>query len=188
MSEMSKISVVFRNFLGAPGVSTFYHAGTEPDLQPYATLYAALNGSLPSGLTWEIERTGVTLSDIDGAVTGAWSYDGLAVTGGVGTSGTDYVGGTGAVIRWETGTVERKRRVRGHTYIVPIGGGNFTTAGQVGAATVAAFKAAADTFIADASGGALVWHRPKAPDAGEGKIVTASFVPSTPAFLRSRRD
>lgn len=118
------------------------------------------------------------------------------VTGGY--SGV-YASGSGYRVDWATAGIRNGRRVRGRTYIVPLGGTLFTGDGVVDPAVVSATQTAATTLIGalDAAAAPLgVYSRPiKAdpaagvePAAGVLNDVIGSKVPSKGAFLRGRRD
>lgn len=108
--------------------------------------FDALKGSLPDDVTVnfdaEVREIDVATGElvdarpvaapaaVQGTVTGAWPA------------------GTGARVIWQTPRVLRGRRVRGATFLVPIGAGLFTTGGQLSGAMITACDTAGANLIA----------------------------------------
>lgn len=185
--------VHWSGFVGSPGLSTHYFAATLPD--PTAdlhTFYAAVATQLPTVVKIDIEQGGDVLDEVTGAVTSSWVGSASATIQGA-VAG-NYSGPTGGLVEWLTNTVVGRRRVRGKTFLVPIGGTLYDADGSLQPGAVTAFKNAAAALVASASGAAMkVWSRPRAATAtvpgrpGSVAAVTGSKVPDLAVVLRSRR-
>lgn len=172
-----------------PGLSTFYFdqagSGFPADVRAF---FEAIKANIPSNVTITVPNDGDIIEDTTGALTGAWSEP----SGGGITTGTfsgDYPQGVGTRVVWNTAGIYRGRRVKGSTFIVPIGGALFGTSGFLDPATQSIIQGAADTFVASGSQ-PLVWSRPSdvAPaTSGESNAVSSATVPAAVSWLRSRR-
>lgn len=171
------------------GLSTFYFdqagSGFPADVR---TFFEAIKANIPANVTVTVPNEGDIITDTDGVLAGSWSEP----SGGGITTGTftgDYPQGVGIRIVWTTGGIYRGRRVKGSTFIVPIGGALFGTNGQLDPATQAIFASAATAFVGSGSM-PLIYSRAsdKAPATqGESNLITSAVVPSTVSWLRSRR-
>lgn len=162
------------------------------------TFWTSLAGSLPTDVTIHLEAAGDVINEVNGELTGAYSFTPLAdITG---TSSSTYVAPAGAIASWETGTILDGRRLRGRTFVVPIASPNYTTSGSLLSSFVVELQDAAAALISDEADNFVVWHRPfagraavgdrpakPAHDGGHG-VVTSARVPTRAAVLRSRRD
>lgn len=172
-----------------PGVTSIYTTpaavGQADDLE---TFFNAIKANIPSSVTITIPSNGDILEDTTGELIGTWSEPG---TGGVvvGTFAGDFARGVGAKVNWLTDGIYRGRRVKGRTFIVPIGAGLFGLDGLLDPATQTALQTAASAFHT-AVPEQVIWSRPNdtAPaTAGKSSAVIAAQVPNTVTWLRSRR-
>jgi hypothetical protein len=112
----------------------------------------------------------------------------------VGTSSSNYAGGAGLKVKWETNTVKNGKRVRGSTFIVPAASAAYSTTGDItGSAQTTVNNAAAALISAiDAPAQDLtVWSRPRllpTPRDGDLTDIVSGVCSSKTAILRSRRD
>ncbi len=191
---LQRVKTTWTGFKGAPGYANFYFApGTPPPLAALRTFFEAVKAFLPTGLTIAYPGSGDIINETTGTITDAWSTTPPANT--VGTGGTTYMGPVGIVVEWTTATVVDGRRPIGKTFLVPAPIAILQADGTVVDTTVAAVKAAADTFVGATASQFFVWHRPvKDPlpphsitRLGGLAAVTGSRVPDLQAVLRSRR-
>jgi hypothetical protein len=195
---LARISCTWQNWPGAPGVSQFYGdaasmAGMCAALQNF---WQAFKTALPTGLTITVPTSGDLLDEASGQITGAWSL-GTASTVTTGQAADVYAGNAGMVIHWLTTTVERGRRVRGRTFLVPLTSSAYDNQGSLTVNMVTQSAAAATALVNATTGVMQVWHRPryqkpatKPPtllEAGSKAPVTGSRVPDLAVSLRSRR-
>lgn len=170
-----------------PGVSTFYSAATSP-----AALRAAVSDfftpflpNIPATVNLVIPPTGEELEDSTGEVTDVWSDGSPILKVGIDTGA--FAAGVGCRIQWATNGVTNNRRVRGSTYIVPLGSGAYDSNGTLHSTVVGYANLAANDLIADLVGGLVVWTRPINDAGGKIQTVTAGSCPDRVSWLRSRR-
>lgn len=134
-----------------PSVSTFHFDGTAGSAAAGAAanairaFFLALAGSLPDDVTVTFDSE---VREIDVATGELTNVVSIAPPPPVpGTVTGEWPAGTGARIVWQTPRILRGRRVRGATFIVPIGAGLFTTGGQLGIPMITACNSAGTTLI-----------------------------------------
>ena len=175
-----------------------YFLDVATAIESISSFWAAVSSQMPVDVHISPERTGDTIEDTTGALTGSWI--GGVTTSSVGQAGGPYAAAAGMMVRWETGVVLDKHRLRGRTFIVPTVGATFATDGQLATAARNVVIAAAAQFVVEQSASAVIWHRPfkgsaatatrpaRPAHVGGHALITASSVPSKGAVLRSRRD
>lgn len=191
---ISRVTATWTGFSGAPGYTNFFFADdadtTTANTMVTATLsfFNTLRSMFPTGVTISVSPEVAQIDEASGTLEGFVYADdpAFAVTGsGAGT----YSAPTGAVVNWRTEQVNRGRRVRGRTFLVPLSGGSFQADGTISNTALADLRDAASDLITAAAGVPLVvWSRPRNGAGGVAAIVTSSSVPDMAAVLRSRRD
>ena len=198
MTQISRIRTALTGFPGAPGVITMYalDAGVfVADLENFWTTAGTL---FMADVTLQVENAGDIIDDTTGVITGAWTSGVFPVSHGTGTG--NYAAPAGVLIEWMTSTILDGRRIRGKSFIVPVGLPNFTPAGQVDASVVANLTANGVTLVTGTPGNMVIWHRPRKARAatatlparaarpGGHALVTGVRVSPKVTVLRSRRD
>ena len=157
-----------------------------------------MKGFFPPDVTVAIEPQGDIIEDTTGVLTGSWV--GLQTADMIGGNLGAYAAPVGAVVTWVTGTILDGHRVKGRSFLVPLGGAAFDDTGSLESGTLASIRNAGTTLIAAEAGNFVVWHRPRAAAAatptrpavtaraGGHAVVTACIVPDKACVLRSRRD
>jgi hypothetical protein len=111
-------------------------------------------------------------------------------------SSVSFVSGVGGRVDWRTGVRRGSREVRGATFAIPMGGGQFTGGGNLTGACVANYASAAAAYITAVLAAGLVpvvYGRPlpasvhHGPLAGITAAITTGDMSAVPAFLRRRR-
>jgi len=105
----------------------------------------------------------------------------------VGTSANPYSAASGARIEWRTSAIVEGRRLRGRTYIVPVGTNQYEADGTLTAGCRGILQAAADSYFDDAftsDAHPSVWSRTH----GIMADISAAVIPDEVSVLRSRRD
>ena len=115
----------------------------------------------------------------------------LPVTAPLPVTGVDtgvYAAVAGACVTWLTQGVLAGKRVRGRTFLVPMGAGGLQNDGTLSTAEVSAINTAASNLIA-AAPEFTIWRRPTSKAAADGSShpVLAFRVQDKTAFLTSRR-
>lgn len=200
MASLNRYRAVWTGFQGGPGVSTFYSGGGVDLSAAIRTYFDALKTYLPSTVHILVQNYGDTIEDSTGALTGTWTQTASAEV--VGTQAGNYSGVSGLVCAWTTGTVLNGHRVKGRTFIVPLGGSSYDAVGTLNDTITGPIAAAGNTLAASTN--MKIWHRPraatpswtdvrgvthaaKAAYAGGSATVTGCTVKDLAAKLSSRR-
>lgn len=199
MAEIIRLTVNWTGFLGAPGYTNLHFR----DFTAGAIDQAMVDGAVTKLDTWldawipvvptvasfTINPAVEILEETTGVLTNYMTAtpDGARV----GTSTGVYVGGTGACINWYTNVVRNGRRLRGRTFMVPLGLQAMTNDGTIDDTRLATLRTASTTLInATGSGDLGVWARPTTPGGSDGEwaVATVATINDKMAQLRSRRD
>lgn len=169
------------------GVTTFYADadGTMAIQVGAGGFFDEVLDLLPPGTTITIPAGGDVLDESTGTITGAWG-------GGSSTVKTQslpqaYAAGVGARVVWETGGIRNGRRVKGSTFVLPLGNTCYENDGSLTAATITALDAACAAMLAQVPTQMRVWSRPTATLPGVAHPVLGYSVPDKVSWLRSRR-
>lgn len=187
-------TAVWTGLTGLPGYTNFHftNAGiittaVDNAVSGTRSFFVDASTTLPNGLT-------VTVSDevkeLDPA-TGALIALHTATTAGapmVMAAGAPGPAPAGACIAWTTSGVNRGRRVRGRTFMVPLAISAYQSDGTLSAAYLSALSTAATNFRTSAAYESLIWSRPRAGAGGAAFPIVSSSVRDQVAVLRSRRD
>lgn len=168
-------------------MSTFYTtnsdgSGLATSLVAYFTSVA---GILPPTAVVTVPTSGETIDEVTGELNGSWS-GGL---GGVipGTGAGAYAQGVGMRQVWLTNGITAGRRVRGSTFLVPIGTSNYDSTGNLTSGVLSAVGAAALTFTTAQAGEFCIYSRPVVGRSGTHSLVTGPQTPDAVSWLVSRR-
>lgn len=196
-----RVQTRWDGFNGAPGFTVMHFRDFDTDTAPtIAQATAALDrvrlffetvkSQIPSACRVTVQPVVDVIEHTDGSL-----VDSLNVTSSpaaiTGTSAGTVAGPAGAVFNWRTNTIRNGRRVRGRTFLVPLGATAYEANGTLSAAALTSFNTAA-TALVDSTGtpDLFVYGRPSAPQATDGVIAVVSSytIPDMVAVLRSRRD
>lgn len=198
MANVNRVRAAFEGFPGGPGVSTFYCLNPEAFLPVLRGWLQDFAGYLPLTVGVQVEATGDIIDSISGVLTGTWNAALPERVNGAATG--SYAAPAGVCVNWLTGTVLDGHRLRGRTFMVPLGGSTFDGDGTLNAVALAGIRLSSSNFVTAAAANLVVWHRPilagtlnaagqpVAPRAGGHAVVTSSRVLDKVAVLRSRRD
>lgn len=187
MADLARVRV---NWTGAPvtggGVSTFYvnqaATGFVADIRAF---FEAIKNTIATGITITVEPSGDLIDVATGALSGSWSDTGAAAV--VASAAGPVVGGTGVRVRWATNGIRAGRRVRGSTFIAPMGASVFDSDGTPSAALITQFETAADALRTALGADFQIYSRPSPSLVGQASTVIGSDVPNAASWLRSRR-
>ena len=109
---------------------------------------------------------------------------------GAGGDAGSYSVASGAVVGLNTADLVAGRRVKGRLFMVPLGGGAYSTSGSLGTGAVNSLQALGNSLVtAGGSGNQLVvFSRPRGARVGAAHIVSSATVRPKVAVLTSRRD
>lgn len=189
-----RVTARWTGFQGAPGYSVFHFmagGGLISDAQSSATRVADafeyLKANLPDTVTVSIEPEVQEIDESTGMVTGFQNITPPSPVNGTGDG--NYSAASGAVVNWRTGDLRFGRRIRGRTFLVPLVGASYDSAGTLSTATLTNVNLFADELVGgDLDSELVVWSRPRDGSGGVAATVTQATVPDMAAVLRSRRD
>lgn len=187
------------NWAGTPvtgaGVSVFHArtdgiattgAASESFADRVRTFFEAIKGLVPGGITWsyppevlELDTTTKQLIDVHSISPPADSVSGAA--------SSSHSRPSGGRVDWLTSAVVNGRRLRGRTYIVPLSGAQYDSAGSLTTTAITALEAAANTYRSTGvftEATPVVWSRTH----GILADIVGSNVDDRASILRSRRD
>jgi len=180
-----KMPVVWSTGIGGAGVSVFYSPFGVDMTTELATFFNAIKSNFPAGITIACDNAGDKIDDASGELTGSWT-DGTSWTLG-GGSGSFWPAGAGGRVVWKTSGVNRGRRIRGTTFLVPLTVGSYETDGSLLSTSISTMANAATAYFDTSiltNCAPSVWSRTHGIQAD----ITGRTVPDRVAVLRSRRD
>lgn len=149
------------------------------------TFFTAVATLIPDEIQFLPDPEVRVLDDVTGALVATYSVTPGAVIVG-GSSGV-YNAAAGARLDWETGVIEGGRRLRGRTFLVPLGSTAYQAGGGLAGAARTQIETAGTTYISQmqaAGRAARVWSRKN----GVARGIVSCNAPLQGAILRSRRD
>lgn len=199
MTEILRLTVNWTGFLGGPGYTNLYFR----DFSEGNVTQEMIDGAIERTDTWldsfvPIVPTIVSFTldsnvpVIETETGNLLRYEnGVVDTTRVGTSAGVHVGGTGACVNWYTNVVRNNRRIRGRSFMIPLGLQAMTNDGTIDDTRLTAMRDATNTFLAPGIFGVHgVWARPNntPPTNGEWAFTASYSINDKMAQLRSRRD
>jgi hypothetical protein len=177
------------------GLSEYTAANAQAAVNAVRAFWVALAPDLPDELRLSVQPVVDIYNDLTGELQASHTAA-VAPSVVAGAAAGSYIGGAGAKVSWNTGSIHNGRRVRGSTFIVPLSNAVFTATGTVGTSFITSTNTAANTMIAALTTAAtpmVVWSRPKTPaglPAVDGAVflVSSGSVGAKSAILRGRRD
>lgn len=201
MAEIMKVTAKWSGNPGGAGYSNFYFRTGTDGLGNAGNAQAAANAVrtffnsagmfIPNNTSIQVQAQVEGLLEDTGQLTNVYDVTAPAVVNGSVGGTVTYAAATGAVVSWYTSGIRRRRRVRGRTFLVPIGSSAFENNGTLSATFLANMNPAASTLMQSFSGASLViWGRPSTKGATDGVAfpVSSFRIPDMSAVLRSRRD
>jgi hypothetical protein len=171
---------------GGGHLSIMYFNAVDPIADNRADLAAflgSIDGDLSDSVSWAIRQEGRVIDPADGVATEFWT-DPTSYTGTGSVSVGPVPDAAQVLIRWQTDSVVRGRRVQGRTFIPGLPQ-NLVVGGNVASLVQAEFADAAATF----AGSSLlnVWSRPTDTEPGSQHDVVGGSCWSEMAVQRGRR-
>jgi hypothetical protein len=199
MPEVLRVKSQWTGFSGAPGYtnlhfSEFVSEGYTQAMADGATaktvaFWDAIKTVLPTVVTITVDPVVDIIQSDTGNLVGEFTTTPGAAK--VGLQAGSYAGPAGACIAWGTTGIRNGRRIRGRTFIVPLGTASYEANGTLLAANLTAIQNAANGLIANTGvTDFTVWSRPSSSTATDGVAfpATTAVVRDKVAVLRSRRD
>ena len=168
------------------GVSTFYFDEAASGFQAaVADFFQAIEASLPVGQQIFVPNSGDLLDVATGALSGVWSEGSGETIVGQDTQG--YAAGVGIRVVWPTAGIRNGRRVKGSTFMCPIGKNSFEGSANIATATITLYESAASALLTSQGSDMKIWSRPRNGSGGQAFSVIGREVPDEISWLRSRR-
>lgn len=199
MAQMLRVTVNWTGFIGAPGYTNLYfrdfaagdqtQAIADGSVAKVDTWLNAWIPSLPAAVTVGVDPSVEVIEDTTGQLQGFFNTTPEAAQPG--TSAGNYAAPTGGVVNWYTNGIRNGRRVRGRSFMVPLGPTAFALDGTLATTVLTTLRTATQTMIDAAGAGDIgVWSRPTvaAPASGAWHAVSSFTIPDKAAILSSRRD
>ena len=186
----------WNGFTGAPGYTNLYFLNPEePTLAirdttagRVKTFFEQIKVALPSTVTIVFPNEMEELDTATGELLQTLPITTIANTVGnlVGT----FASPAGACVNWSTSQIVNGRRLRGRTFLVPLGGASFQTDGTLKDTDRTAIINSANALCGFQDNLVLaIWHRPTLGGSdGVAAQVASASVTDKAAVLRSRRD
>lgn len=190
MATLIRHTAVWTGPPGLPGYSQFYQS-SPGDIASQAQVghddVQAMFDGLSSLIPEEITITVSPVYQLLDMATGALVGEGTVGTASDAVAGS-MVGGwnaqVGVLVEWLTGAFVSGSRVRGRTYLVPLGSLSDAN-GTLPEATLAGIRSVTYGF-ASLDHDFVVWHRPVGGTGGVASVITGAVVRDHVAILRSR--
>ena len=179
-----KIGTGYTNMFFNAGVSTAQLASDA--VRKFISDSYTSGGYLPTGVNIAFRSVVDVLEEVNGELVSQ-----LAVTAPAAIAGGDpgrYSAVSGACVSWRTGDFVNGHRVRGRTFLVPMGALGLATDGSLDNLTVTNINTAAAGLVA-AAPELVIWRRPTSHAASDGSshIVGTGVCQDKAAYLTSRR-
>lgn len=199
MAQLARVTINWTGFVGAPGFTNMYFSPAAGSVVDQAVVNAAVakvdnwlsqfKSSLPSAVTVGVDPSIEVIESTNGVLQAFMT--GTPAAASAGTDTGTFSAATGVVTSWYTGGIRNGRRVRGRSFIVPMGPTAYQTDGTIATAKLTGWRGAANTLIANVDAARLaVWGRPTGPGATDGvayDVISANMNDKV-AILTSRRD
>lgn len=152
------------------------------------TFCTAISAEIPTGVNVQARAEVLVVDEANGDITGSWTVS-PAPTLKAGQSAGVYSRLSGGCINWSTDLFVDSRRVKGRTYIVPVGQGKMQSDGTLAPDFLTEMNTAGVALLG-LDPAFSIWHRPTTHAAADGAIghVVSLRVPDKAIKLTSRRD
>lgn len=188
------VQAISTGFPGAPGYTTLYFSaatGTDRDnaCEAAHTFWNNCKGLFPDEWSVQLAPEHRVLDCETGELLSYHSTPGTADDPVVGTDGANRfaAGPAGVCVSWSTDTVNWSRKVRGRTFLVPIGGSAIEANGSLEPGGRSSLEDHGQTLIDDGASTFIVWSRPRSGAGGVDAEATIARINDKVAVLRSRR-
>lgn len=199
MAELWRVKINWTGFPGGPGYTNLHFETTDggaitqgaidESVTRVQEFLGDIRGMLPLVVATGVDSMVQEIDEVTGNLETLWT--GTVAAPATGSDTTVYSAVSGAVINWFTNEVRNGRRVKGRTFVVPLGGNQYDFTGTIGTSRLEDLNAAALALRTAGASRLVVWKRPTGgivlPDGGAYPVVSHS-VPDKAAMLTSRRD
>jgi hypothetical protein len=188
------IQLISEGFHGAPGYTTFYFEGASEEDRDAAcedalAFWTEAQHWFPSSWHAAFAAEHRVVDDVTGELLDLHPTPESCAGTLTGSDGANrYAAGpAGACLSWSTNTINWSRRVRGRTFLVPVGGSAIGTDGTLDTGGLNGMVTHGGILIAQTTSVFGIWSRPRNKLGGKFAPATAVHVKDQAAVLRSRR-
>lgn len=190
MASILRHTAVWSGTPGLPGYTQFYqlpHEEVSSSAQTghvyLAAFFDALASLIPDDVTVTLDPVVQRLDEVTGDLLGELTVE-TPEAPIVGTYVSGWLRQMGVLVEWSTGVYIGGKRLRGRTYLVPLGNIEDSD-GTLPVGTLSQIQAAANG-IPGPDVGFSVWHRPVNGAGGASHEMTGATVRDKACILRSR--
>lgn len=177
------------HFEPVPESDVITQAAVDAAVAKVETFRTAIRPYLPPAVQLGVDAQVTELDEQTGNIEGFWTAAVSAPAAGTSVAGS-HSAVSGLCISWGTQGVRKNRRVKGRTFIVPLGASGLDVNGTIDNTALTAFRNAANALHVDSNGVRLVIYArtPGAliPDGGAYDVISAT-IQDKAAVLTSRR-
>lgn len=187
-----RIQVISEGFPGGPGFTNFYFktvlgpsvADQGDAIKDWLDLVKA---GFPSQWSAQIQTEVQVFDEETGELTGYESLGSAMSTPIPGTTGTEFGSGlSGACVSWVSSEINRGRRIRGRTFLVPLSRYHYDANGTLNDSWRGQLVTYSQALISGGTGFGI-WSRPVAKAGGKISSSLTANVSDKVAYLSSRR-
>src|SRR6478752_4701630 len=129
MAAIRRIIVNWNGLAGLPGVSVFYSLDSVTgQLAALRTFFDSLKLAFPAPLQWSFPGSGDVLDSATGTLTGGWTD--TTPSSVTATGSGQHASGVGMFVKWNTAAIVGGRRLKGRTFLCPLGSGQYESTGN----------------------------------------------------------
>lgn len=190
-----RVKAEWTGWSGAPGYSVFHFgnfdtgstAAAQDAADAVSDFFGVVQTLMPVSISVRPLSTVELVDETNGRIMDIYGIVPQPGSAGQYTQGFSAV--SGALIHWDTDGVRNGRRVRGKTFLVPLGNALYENNGTIAPAQITMLQTAAQGLIDNPDTALHVYGRPTiAGDDGASYAVLSARVPDKAVILRSRRD
>ena len=193
---MLRVRTVLSGWAGGPGLNTFYFDWIAPSTPALGapdvvarvrSFWSGIAALFPTTFSAQVQANVDDLDPSNGQLLGTYSGGAPAVVAGA-TAGGYNAYATAVLLRENTNTVQRGRRVVGRSFIGPVASAVDSGGNPLASNVTTLLTQAATMLTGTTTAFPVVWSRPNLANVGASYQVTNYTAAPYFAVLRSRRD
>lgn len=193
MGLILESQIAWTGFVGGPGYTVLHTRQSGIITSSVDNMVTAMQqfctdikGQVPNVVTLRASNEVKEIDEATGVLSTIYTSP-VTTTNVTGTGGSTYAAPVGACISWSTGGVNRGRRVKGRSFIVPLVNGCYDVDGSLSGGCLTALNLAASNWRTSSAYETVIWSRPRLGAGGAAFDILGHRVADRAAVLRSRR-
>ena len=195
MVNVLEVTVLWSGFTGQPGYSNFHisaagikQTAVDNGVDGVFNLFEDWAPLFPAAMKFDIQTEVKEFDPATGILQALWAPS-SSPTQISGSSAYAFgAAPAGICVGWGTNGLNRGRKVRGRTFLVPMASNTFQDDGTLTSSALTTARDGATAYRTSAAYESLIWSRPRAGAGGAAFPIITSAVKDKVAVLRSRRD